>query len=228
MGVGSKHPKMLGIAILLTLLAVSLPPTNGHGRLMDPPSRASQWRKGFDNPKDWDDDGNYCGGAFEQEAQGGKCGICGDPWQGPKPHEVPGRYANGHIVASYNQGQTLKVSIDITANHLGYFQFKLCPNNNIHKDPKQDCFDSHLLLNENGGDKYWIHDHSRLGYFYPTIVLPSDVSCDQCILQWTYRAANNWGRCKNGTEGMGCGTQEHFRACADIEIKPKVELFNLP
>ena len=30
---------------------------------------------------------------------------------------------------------------------------------------------------------------------------------------------NNWGKCDDdGTEGMGCGPQEHFRSCADVEI----------
>ena len=37
--------------------------------------------------------------------------------------------------------------------------------------------------------------------------------------QWTYVAANSWGRADNGTECVGCGPQENFRACADIEIK---------
>ena len=33
-----------------------------------------------------------------QQNLGGKCGICGDPYNGPKPHEAPGgKYANGII-----------------------------------------------------------------------------------------------------------------------------------
>merc|ERR1711890_121410 len=87
------------------------------------------------------------GGANHQNvAMGGKCGICGDPFDGPWPHEAPGgRYANGHIVKTYTQGQSVKVAIEITANHLGYFTFKLCPNNNVKQDPKQDCFDEPVL-----------------------------------------------------------------------------------
>ena len=34
---------------------------------------------------------------------GGKCGICGDPYEGYKPHEVPGKYAMGIIGRSYFQ-----------------------------------------------------------------------------------------------------------------------------
>ena len=33
---------------------------------------------------------------------------------------------------------------------------------------------------------------------------------------------NTWGICKNGTEGMGCGDQEMFRNCADIQIYSSV------
>ena len=32
----------------------------------------------------------------------------------------------------------------------------------------------------------------------------------QCVLQWRYVAGNNWGKCPNGTEKVGCGPQEHF------------------
>ena len=31
-------------------------------------------------------------------------------------------------------------------------------------------------------------------------------------------AGNNWGKCEDGTSGMGCGPQETFRSCADIKI----------
>merc|ERR1712117_205501 len=31
-------------------------------------------------------------------------------------------------------------------------------------------------------------------------------------------SANPWGQCANGTEGMGCGYQEIFRNCADVQI----------
>jgi hypothetical protein len=37
-------------------------------------------------------------------------------------------------------------------------------------------------------------------------------------LQWTYYTGNTWGKCENGTEGMGCGPQETFRNCGDITI----------
>lgn len=44
------------------------------------------------------------------------------------------------------------------------------------------------------------------------------MKCAHCVLQWTYTAGNNWGQCPNGTGMVGCGPQETFRACADIQI----------
>ena len=38
------------------------------------------------------------------------------------------------------------------------------------------------------------------------------------LFQWTYRAGNSWGTDPDGTSCVGCGNQEHFRACADITI----------
>ena len=34
----------------------------------------------------------------------GRCGICGDPYDGPLEHQAPGgKFANGNIVANYLQ-----------------------------------------------------------------------------------------------------------------------------
>ena len=52
-----------------------------------------------------------------------------------------GRFANGLITRQYKPGQDIVVKVDVTANHKGYFTFKLCQNNNTAQDPRQDCFD---------------------------------------------------------------------------------------
>lgn len=55
------------------------------------------------------DDLQDCGGFQVQwRVHGGRCGVCGDPWDtpAPRPHEARGRYGrNGVIVRSYTQGQ---------------------------------------------------------------------------------------------------------------------------
>jgi len=190
--------------------------------MMEPPSRASMWRVGFPTPKNENDNALYCGGfGVQHQHNGGRCGICGDPWDAfPRQNEAPhGVYATGIITKTYRQGSIIPVVLDITANHQGHFTFKLCPNNDIWQDPGQECFDSYVLrTGKDGAFSYPIYDYTtglRLVYVH----LPRKVSCEQCILQWTYTAGNNWGVCANGTGDLGCGPQETFRACSDIRIK---------
>ena len=47
----------------------------------------------------------------------GKCGVCGDPWPGPRENEPGGKYATGTIVRNYQVGQVIDVYIQLTANH---------------------------------------------------------------------------------------------------------------
>ena len=37
------------------------------------------------------------------------------------------RYGQGLIVKQYSSGERIKVTAEITANHKGYFEFRLCP-----------------------------------------------------------------------------------------------------
>ena len=46
--------------ILSCALTVQL--VEGHGRLWWPPSRAAMWRRGFDNPPNYNDNEQFCGG----------------------------------------------------------------------------------------------------------------------------------------------------------------------
>ena len=71
----------------------------------------------------------------------GKCGICGDPWQGPRENEAGGKYANGIITARFTAGQVIDVTIQITANHKGWHEFRLCRNNNYERVISQECLD---------------------------------------------------------------------------------------
>ena len=66
----------------------------------------SHFQVGFPNPKDDDDNQGYCGGFGVQfNRNGGRCGICGDPWHViPREHEAPGGiFANGIIGRTYQQ-----------------------------------------------------------------------------------------------------------------------------
>lgn len=194
----------------------------GHGRLLEPPSRSSMWRFGFKNPPNYNDHELFCGGLTQMALHG--CGICGDALDAPqpRPNEVGGKYANGIVVRRYKVNQIVDTEVELTAHHKGYFQFKICPTNNAKVDPTQDCFDEHVLkLADGSGDKYYVPEMAPDGKYYPKFALPKWMSCSFCVVQWTYTAGNNWGRCNNGTEGLGCGHQETFRACADVSIGDK-------
>lgn len=65
--------------------------------------------------------------------------------------------------------------------------------------------------------KYELPDYESRT-FKLKIQLPLGVSCEQCILQWTYVTANSWGINEDGIACVGCGPQENFRSCADISI----------
>ena len=55
----------------LLVLAVVTAAVSGHGRVSNPPSRASMWRVGYPTPANYDDNGLFCGGFGVQYYQNG-------------------------------------------------------------------------------------------------------------------------------------------------------------
>jgi len=205
--------------------------TNGHGMLTDPPARNAMWRFGFPNPVNYNDNELYCGGfAVQWDKNGGKCGVCGDNYRDPvpRPHESGGKYGKGIIGKRYAMGQTIDIEIDISANHWGHFELKLCPTNTNSRTATQECFDAHPLVladNPRSHQFYVPLDSPKITKFNYKVNLPFGLTCSQCVMQWTYYTGNTWGVCANGTEGMGCGSQEMFRNCADVQIFSVVGAF---
>ena len=81
------------------------------------------------------------------DLNGGVCGVCGDAWDEPEPraNEAGGLYAGGVIVRTYRRAQRVDVAVKITANHLGYFLFKLCPNDDVTRAVTHDCLNQNVL-----------------------------------------------------------------------------------
>ena len=65
-------------------------------------------------------------------------------------------YGKGIIARKYEKNQVIKVRVELTANHMGFFEFRLCPNNNAKKPASQMCLDKNIMRDANSGD-------SRLG-----------------------------------------------------------------
>ncbi|XP_037869384.1 uncharacterized protein LOC101735378 isoform X2 [Bombyx mori] len=208
---------------LLQMLESARRGAEGHGRLMDPPARNSMWRFGFPNPVNYNDNELFCGGyAVQWEQNEGKCGVCGDAAHltEPRPHEAGGMYGKGIVTRHYSVGQEIEVEVELTANHLGTFVMKLCPNNNPKQEATQECFDRYpLYVSETREDRFLIPlDTAKKEVFRYRVRLPPYVTCTQCVLQWTYYTGNMWGICPNGTEAVGCGRSETFRNCADVSV----------
>jgi len=207
----------LQVVAVLGLLSVVL----GHGRLHDPPGRSTAWRHGFPTPVNQNDHELNCGAFGRQWVQnGGKCGICGDPWDAsPREHESGGKYASGTIVRTYKSGAVIDTYVHLTTNHKGWFEFRVCPNNNIHKAATHACLDQNLLqLADGSGTRLTIlpgQEHLNI-----KLKLPQGLTCEQCVFQWKYNTGNSWGTDpETGESGSGLGPQEQFYGCADVTIK---------
>ncbi|XP_034949643.1 uncharacterized protein [Chelonus insularis] len=206
--------------LLLTIVVINIWIITGHGMVMNPVSRGSAWRKGFNTPKNYDDSGNFCGGFYTQHGRNnGMCGACGDDYaiKPPRPHENGGLYGTGTIVKTYKIGSKMDIIVKLTASHMGHFEFALCPLKH-HKDIETDeCFKKYPLRLVSGGIKYPVKIQKN-GDIRVRVMLPPKLKCKHCVLRWHYRAGNNWGTCFDGTQGLGCGNQETFRTCSDIAI----------
>ncbi|XP_062588557.1 uncharacterized protein LOC134250222 [Saccostrea cucullata] len=200
-----------------------LHPVKGRGHLIDPPMRSSLWRyypwNQMGVPKNADDTGLNCGGFWRlHEINNGSCGLCGDPYDQNRRNEAGGIYANGYIVRKYYQDdEFLNVTVDILTNIGGYFEFHLCPNNNVSETITQECLDKYPLTIEGYGSKYVPNNPGEHNLF---LKIPDGVTCSQCVLQWKWVGGNNWGTCEDGYGGLGCGKQEEYYNCADVAILP--------
>ncbi|XP_067933101.1 polycystin-1-like protein 3 [Watersipora subatra] len=222
-----KMKEVLFIAAACCLITSTV---EGHGYLIQPPARGSAWRVGFKTPTDTDDMANFCGGRGKQHdsVNQGRCGVCGEEYSKQNKRLEPGPgnvFATGTIVGNYNQGETIDVSIMITAFHKGYFEFRLCENNIPQKGKDgsiavtYECLNKNLLESMTGGTTLIFRFPASMGKSTHRVKLPAGVSCSACVMQWRYKAGNNWG-CEDGKCGLGLGPQEEFIGCSDIAIQP--------
>ncbi|KAK2138631.1 hypothetical protein NP493_7375g00004 [Ridgeia piscesae] len=215
--------RLASVPLVTLLLVVCAVEIRGHGRLRVPPSRTSMWRDGFGTPANYIDNQLSCGGAWYQNGlNGGKCGVCGDPWGKPNPEsEAGGKYANGIITRTYTEGQEIETAVEVTAQHGGWFEFRICRNNDFRVPVTHKCLNRHLLpLADGTGSRVYLDNKGKAGFTNVTLRLPTGLSCTQCVLQWKWHTGNSWGRDEYGRSCIGCGPQEEFYGCADVAIVP--------
>ena len=70
----------------------------------------------------------------------------------PRSNEAGGMYGKGIIARKYEKNQVIKVRVELTANHMGFFEFRICPNNNVKKPASQMCLDRNIMRAANTGD----------------------------------------------------------------------------
>ena len=121
------------------------------------------------------------------KANGGRCGECGDDWKmaQPRPNEEGGGYFIGRTVRYYSSGALIPITIEMTAVHNGYFEFRLCTEKKtINELVTQQCLDKNLLRLADGTTRF-TQVTTAIKYTV-NVQLPLGVSCQFCVIQWRY------------------------------------------
>lgn len=207
------------IFILLLYLWNKLRLTDANA-MLKPTHRGVMWTRGNYNSGGYNYMGINCGGIARFKNNDGRCGLCGDAFNGPRHHETGGKYATGTVSEVIERGErNLHVNILLNSDQGGYFEFRLCESNGTAET--QVCFDKHLLKITEGrlqGDEF-AYVVERAGMIPLTVEIPERVYCEKCVLQWKYVTGNTFGRDEHGIACLGCGPQETYVNCADITIK---------
>lgn len=124
----------------------------------------------------------------------------------------------------------INVTVDLTANHKGYFEFHICPLNNPFEKATEECLAAYPLVEVSTRSvKYPVPNIGYQGKLEMKLRLPDYVKCRACTFRWRYTAGNSWGTSGDGNGCIGCGEQEQFYGCADVAIGyDDVELDKLP
>lgn len=113
----------------------------------------------------------------------GQCGICGDPADGPREHEIGGKFYSGHISKSFSQNTVIDVAIETKSVFKGYVEFKICDYSGS-SPVTQDCLNNHVL--KIGGTNHSRYRILNQGYHVIPLQLPEKLYCKECLLQLKY------------------------------------------
>lgn len=116
---------------------------------------------------------------------------------GDNSFEVGGKFAMRKIVATYKSGATIKTTIQITVNHWGYLELRLCPLKGTTDAAEKASLSEACLAKYplkaivSGGlsTKYWLYRSGTAYTVTSSWKLPK-VTCPRCVLQWRYTTAS--------------------------------------
>jgi hypothetical protein len=113
----------------------------------------------------------------------GKCGICGEDIQNTKLFEKGGSMYRGVIVRQYTISDTIDVQIEVTANHLGYHEFRVCSLDNRTKDADLDCLNKTILADPSFKTTRFPMPTNLNRTLNLKLALPPGFSCRNCVFQ---------------------------------------------
>ena len=68
----------------------------------------------------------------------------------------------------------------LTAEHLGYFEFRICNVDGWNKEATQECLDQTILKDQSGKSKFYVNMSFK---YYYKLVLPAGLKCNHCVFQ---------------------------------------------
>ncbi|XP_069114356.1 uncharacterized protein [Argopecten irradians] len=148
-------------------------------------------------------------------------GLCQAVWGHGRMMEPPQRSTvwrfypgDSRFQPNYNDMELFCGGFQVSKYSRKEYKDKWIRHKLFHARP--EFLDKHPLKFTNGESKWPV---TYAGFYDLEVQLPPDMTCDQCVIQWHYKAGNNWGIDEaTGNGCLGCGDQETFINCADVSI----------
>lgn len=185
----------MNICLALAVILASVQTSYQHGYLMDPPARSSAWlvdEDYYECCREYLHNQMFCGGKNHQwRVNDGKCSICGEAWDKPnKLWEKGGANYLGKVLRQYKTGSVMDVHVEISANHLGHFEFRVCRVDGWEGDATQECLDQNVLYLANSTEEnYKLNEADHTVNLQ--IQLPDNFTCEHCVLYVDFEIFSN-------------------------------------
>ncbi len=87
-------------------------------------------------------------------------------------------------MAWYNKAAMIEAKVQVSHNHGGFVQFRICNADGLNNDPEMQCFERNVLKFENGKSEMELAKGRRRGVYHIfNVQLPLDLTCDHCVFQ---------------------------------------------